>query len=100
MSGSLEPITTELLAVASAIQERQPEAAMIERLATLERLCAAPVAQERNGAATPWLANVKTVLETWRQVWPRLGQDEEFRLAVAREARLWSKRLASLARRA
>jgi hypothetical protein len=42
------------------------------------------------------LAHVQTAAQTWREVWPRLGGQREFRHAVAREARLWSKRLLEL----
>ena len=37
--------------------------------------------------------NVHTVVSTWREVWPRMGARREFRQAVAREARLWARRL-------
>jgi hypothetical protein len=37
--------------------------------------------------------DLRTVLATWRDVWPRMGARPEFRQAVAREARLWAKRL-------
>ena len=35
-------------------------------------------------------ADVQQRLTVWRDVWPRLGQDPQFRAAVAREARRWS----------
>ncbi len=35
------------------------------------------------------------VLETWQQVWPRMGRQQVFRQAVAREASQWAKRLAN-----
>ena len=51
--------------------------------------------------------NVKEMFEdlrlrvtTWRQVWPRLGKQPEFRNAVAREAHAWSQKLLKLARSA
>ena len=33
---------------------------------------------------------------TWREVWPRLGKDPQFRNAVARESHAWSQKLLRL----
>ena len=38
-------------------------------------------------------ADVQQRLTVWRDVWPRLGQDPQFRAAVAREARRWATEL-------
>ena len=39
-------------------------------------------------------ADLPQRLTVWRDVWPRLGQDPQFRAAVAREARRWAEQCA------
>ena len=55
------------------------------------RLCAQLAVQEQ-AEVKQLLTNVQQALQTWQEVWPRLGTSGEFRAAVAREARQWSKR--------
>ncbi len=45
------------------------------------------------------LEDLQVRVSTWLEVWPRLGKDIDFRNAVAREARIWSKKLAEAAKR-
>ena len=80
-------------AIAACVEERRPEAVLRERFEETRARCEQAAAGERAEDAQRLLTNVKTALETWQRVWPRLGHDREFRLAVAREARLWAKRL-------
>ncbi|PIQ83755.1 MAG: hypothetical protein COV75_05785 [Candidatus Omnitrophica bacterium CG11_big_fil_rev_8_21_14_0_20_63_9] len=56
-------------------------------------------AEQAVGETKAYLVNVGTALQTWQQVWPRLGEQPEFRQAVGREARLWAKRFTELAHR-
>ncbi len=79
-------------AIASCIEERGSDDALIERLRTTKVACEQAVAAERSAERKRLLTEVQPALETWRDVWPRLGTKREFRLAVTREARLWSKR--------
>ena len=78
-------ITHALTALADGIEARQDDPQVLARLAQARAACR-PTAGD---------AQLVTVLEAWQQVWPRLGAQREFRLAVAREARLWAKRAAA-----
>ena len=97
MSQALEQLMTSLVALAAAIQERRPAAAITELLTGIIASCEQAAEESSNGAVKQrLLADVKPALETWQRVWPRLGTDQDFSLAVAREARLWSGRLGEL----
>ena len=61
-------------------------------------LCEQAAGRAGSGALNALLANVSTALRTWQDVWPRLGTQRDFRVAVAREARLWAKRLSERTR--
>ena len=93
----LQQIASSFGRVAACITQRQPPAHLAEALAQSQALCqwAAPVEGSTEGKAL--LTNLQAALETWQQVWPRLGARKEFRLAVAREAGLWSRRLQAMA---
>ena len=52
--------------------------------------CLTRCADVATGASTAQRADVQQRLTVWRDVWPRLGKDPQFRAAVAREARRWS----------
>ena len=56
---------------------------------TLLAECLTACAQDATISKTSQ-ADVQQRLTVWRDVWPRLGQDPQFRAAVAREARRWS----------
>ena len=92
----LSDIAASFARIASCIHEDQPDSVLRAACEETETLCTA-AAPESPGEVGPLLINVTTALQTWRQVWPRLGQQREFRLAVAREAALWSKRLQEFA---
>ena len=91
----LDRIADRFAQIAIVINERKPEAALSAMLEETHTLCQGAAA-EGSGDIASLLSNLTKALETWRQVWPRLGAQQEFRLAVAREATLWSKRLHAL----
>ncbi len=95
-AASLGDITAQFGALACAIEQRQPDAAIVSRIETLRGLCeqAGPTLA---GEPRALLANLTTALRTWHDVWPRLGAQAEFRGAVVREANLWHKRVQTLA---
>lgn len=82
MSASSTGLAERMTAIADAIEGRDADDAVSQRIA--QALAAAGREQER----------LRTVLETWQQVWPRLGRQPEFRGAVVREARRWAEQLA------
>jgi hypothetical protein len=88
----------EFAAIASAVESRAERPDVPALFSSVEGLCREAAQREPSGERRQWLVNVQSVLQTWQQVWPRLGGQREFRLAVAREARLWSKRFAPDAR--
>ena len=92
-------VETTFATLASLIEARKPADLIQRALADLDAVCAQASAQEQGGASQELLRNVSTAAQTWGQVWPRLGQQQEFRLAVAREARMWAKRFHELASR-
>ena len=88
----LARIAANFARVASCVNERTSEIDLMAILEETETFCQWAV--EGSSAETQLLLrNLTTALGTWRQVWPRLGSQQEFRLAVAREADLWSRRL-------
>ncbi|MBI3996635.1 MAG: hypothetical protein HY352_03145 [Candidatus Omnitrophica bacterium] len=96
---TLERVGTIFADLASLIEARKPADLIQRALADLTTVCAQASAQKQAGAAQELLRNVSTAVQTWEQVWPRLGQQPEFRLAVAREARMWAKRFQELGQR-
>ena len=78
------------------MKEREPETVLTAMLEETRSLCEWAVS-ESSGELQSLLTNLQQPLTTWQQVWPRLGAQEEFRLAVAREADLWSRRLDAMA---
>ena len=97
MSQTLERLMTDLVNLSTAIQQHRPAEIIAELLTSTIGSCER-AAEEAGGGAVKQrlLADVKPALETWQRVWPRLGTDHDFSLAVAREARLWSGRLGEL----
>ena len=79
--------------IADAIEQRASDRLVTETLETARALCAETAAQTSDAAARTLFTNVRTALETWHTVWPRLGAQKEFRQAVAREAGLWARKL-------
>ena len=94
-SERLSRLAAHLATIASHIQASRPETQLVELLGQAQRLCEAAAAQPRATSVKTLLANLTMALQTWQHMWPRLGAQSEFRLAVAREARLWSQRFAS-----
>ena len=77
-----------LLRLADAIEQDRQDAVILEALRQ------ARAARSANGsAASETSRRVDTVLEAWQQVWPRMGGQRDFRMAVAREARRWAKEM-------
>ena len=79
--------------LAQAVEGSRPQAELFERMEDARRACEAAAARAESSDMRDLLINVQSALRTWREVWPRLGTEQPFRLAVAREARLWAKRL-------
>ncbi len=90
----VESVVSRIAAIATCVEARQPDATVMEVFAQARASCEEAAAQEVSADLKLQLAHLRTVLETWQQVWPRLATQDEFRLALAREARLWSQRLA------
>ena len=94
-SDEVTRVVTQMTEIASGIEGDLSDAALTELFGaartSCERAAATQTAETRMA-----LTNVATALQTWEQVWLRLGREQDFRLAVAREARLWSKRIAVL----
>lgn len=82
-------------AVGGAI-DRQDHPAVAGLLQQAHQACEQAGAQAV-GDTKAYLVNVQMALQTWQHVWPRLGDQPEFRQAIGREARLWAKRLTELA---
>ena len=88
-------VAAQFADLASAIQERRSDAILAQCLTKTQAFCEQAARAERSKELKHLLTHLRTALETWQRIWPRLGQEEEFRLAIAREARLWSRRLGS-----
>lgn len=85
--------------IVSGIEARESDAALLQTLAQTAAACEEAAAAQRTPQTRQLLTNLQTALQTWQQVWSRLGAQQEFRLAMAREARLWSKRLSDQQKR-
>ena len=97
MSRALEQLMADLVTLATTIQQHRQESAIVELLTRTIASCDRAAAEASEALQQRLVTDVKPALETWQRVWPRLGTDQDFSLAVAREARLWSGRLAELA---
>ena len=86
-------LAARFASIAACAGARYPAAAMLETLTQTAAACADAASAEQSPETKQLLTNLQTAVTTWHQVWPRLGAQREFRLAVAREAKLWSKRL-------
>lgn len=94
-SNPIRQVAANFEQIASSIEAAQSPAAMCALLEQTMAWCRQPAG--RVGQAEMLLSNLATALQAWRQVWPRMGTDREFRLAVAREARRWSTQLQAFA---
>ena len=90
----LERLATHFARIASCVDANTSDDDVSAILEETETFCEGLAADRSD--ETQLLRNLKTALGTWRQVWPRLGSQREFRLAVAREAAQWSKRLRAM----
>ena len=91
----MRPISEQFIEISEQIEKRKTLQAVEKQLAQLRQDCAIAAAQATSEEARESFVQVQQALETWHRVWPKLGTQPEFRLAVAREARLWSNRLAA-----
>lgn len=91
----MEHVAAQFDAISAAAEARQPQRQLVALLEQAMTLCRHTDGLNGQEAQRRLLAHLTTVLQTWRDVWPRLGTQREFRLAVAREARLWAQRLRS-----
>ncbi len=86
-------VSEAFLQVAAQIEQRNTEQAVEKLLKQLrldcQKLSEATKSKEIQSSA----AQVQQAVETWLRVWPRLSSQDDFRLAVAREARAWANRL-------
>lgn len=87
-------VAEQFLAIAEAIKARQSDGVLLKLFQEAQLMCRSAASHEQLAEPQRLLTNVQTALATWQDVWPRLGSRPEFRLAVVREARLWSKRFA------
>lgn len=92
MSSEGTEVSAHFDAIAAAIETGRPAAALADAFAKTHTLCGRIAQEERSAELKALLTNVRTALQTWREVWPRLGTTRDFPVAVAREARLWAKR--------
>ena len=90
---SLEQLAAWLTAVASSSEAHHPDATVVELLGKIQSSCERAAVSGASDEQRQRLTQVQAATQTWQQVWPRLGAQRDFRLAVAREARIWSKRL-------
>ena len=97
-NSDLSLVTAHFAQIASSIEAGKAQAAVMALMEQTEQLCRQAVSAQA-GELKELLPNLVTALHTWRTVWPRLGKQQAFRLAVVREARLWSERIGELAQR-
>ena len=96
MSGGVEALAGAFTAIAAAAEASQPPPTMPELLEQATRLAEYLAAEAGAATVQQFAAHLQTVAQTWHRVWPRLGGQRDFRLAVAREARRWSQELLAL----
>ncbi len=89
----MTPIATSFAEIAARIEGQARDEALRALFTQAQVLCQQAADHAPSAELRQLLTNVQAALTTWHQVWPRLGTQRDFRLAVAREARLWSKKL-------
>ena len=67
-------------------------------LKEMARFMERSLAGESSKSIQELLSDLQVRVATWRDVWPRLGKDPQFRNAVARESHAWSQKLLKLAK--
>jgi len=88
------PLAEGFSALAEQVERGEPTANITQALSDLTDACHRQAKGEAAGPRREDLMHVQEALRAWAHVWARLGGQAEFRAAVAREARLWSRRLA------
>ena len=96
MASNLAEVAAHFAGIASGIEAATAQADVMALMEDAERFCSQATLSQ-SGELKELLSNLVTALHTWQAVWPRLGKQQEFRLAVAREARQWSARIGELA---
>lgn len=86
-------------ALAEAVDARGSAVAIRTALERTHAMCEALSGQKPTAAVRQALEEAQIALRAWREVWPRLGAQHDFRAAVVREARGWATRAASLSPR-
>ncbi len=89
-------VSEAFLQVAAQIEQRDKQQAVEKLLKQLHLDCQKLSEATQSKEIQSSTAQVQQALETWLQVWPRLSSQDDFRLAVAREARLWSGRFTKM----
>ena len=92
MSPRLPRVAERFRQLAAEIRARQADGVLDVVFEEAKALCD-DAARNTAGETQTLLTQLSTAVSTWRQVWPRLGRQVEFRAAVAREAEGWSARL-------
>ena len=98
MSEAVQELAGRFAAIAVCIEGGEPSERLLTLLREAQAACEQAADAAPQGELKDWLVNLRAATETWQQVWPRLGAQRDFRLAVAREARLWSKRFSAVER--
>lgn len=87
----LRVLSERLTTVSTIIDTRQFQQAP-RMLHDAQELCEL-ILPKQAAAARSALEDLSHRLKVWRDQWPRLQSDTGFRIAVARELRLWSQQL-------
>ena len=86
-------VSEAFLQVAAQIEQRNTGEAVEKLLKQLRLDCQQLSEAAKSKEIQSSAARVQQAVETWLQVWPRLSSQDDFRLAVVREARAWANRL-------
>ena len=79
-------VSQVLLDLSAAIEDPQQE----------EVVRACLMKAKAQTVSVPSLHLLHQAVSTWSDVWPRLGTQQEFRIAVSREARAWAQRFSTM----
>ena len=97
MADSQAPLKTLAHTLERVADAADHDGAAASMTALLSECLACCAAGDITGAARAHLQDLQQRLTVWHDVWPRLGCDPQFRVAVAREAHRWSAQLEQLA---
>ena len=93
---SWQQLSDGLLALAEGIESRQASETiplLLEHVQTVSE----QVGRDAPASSKDLSGHITTATKAWYDVWPRLSKDRDFRLAIAREARGWAKRVTEYA---